>query len=272
MNRSGSSHIGAIARLAGVNRPLLASMLKREVQATYRGSLGGVLWLLFQPLAFVAIYTLVFSVFLKVRFTENSSHLVFSTYLLCGLLPWLAFAEGVAGATFAIRGNVNLVKRVVFPLEVLPAVKVMAALVQQAIGLCLLLPLAWWAADGLGPAALFLPVPVFLQLLFSLGLAWLFASLAVFLPDLGQILNPLLTMWMFLTPIFYSAEIVPQWAVPILRANPLARIVGLYRDILLAGRVPELTDVLLTLGMCLIMCVAGLEFFVRTKRHFSELL
>ena len=272
MNRQETSCLGALARLAGANRPLLASMLKREVQAAYRGSLGGGLWLLLQPLVFMLIYTLVFSVFLKVRFTENGSHLVFSVYLLCGLLPWLAFAEGVAGATFSIRSNVNLVKRVVFPLEVLPAVKIMASLAQQMIGFCLLLPLVWLATGKLGSAAFFLPVPLVLQLIFSLGLGWFFASLTVFIQDLGQILNPLLTVWMFLTPIFYSADVVPEWAAPLLRFNPMARIVGLLRSILLDDRAPEPVDVLVTLGICLLTCALGLAFFLRTKKHFSEML
>jgi lipopolysaccharide transport system permease protein len=247
-------------------------MLKREVQAVYRGSFGGVLWLLVQPLAYMVIYTLVFSVFLKVRFTANESHLAFSTYLLCGLLPWLAFAEGLAGAMHSIRGNVNLVKRVVFPLEVLPAVKVLASAAQHAAGLLLLLPLAWWATGGLSPAALLFPLPIVMQLLFSLGIAWFFASASVFIPDLGQFLNPLLLMWMFMTPIFYSAEVVPAWARPILESNPMARIILLYRRILLEGNPPDLRDMLVTFLISISVFLLGFFFFKRTQKFFSEMV
>jgi lipopolysaccharide transport system permease protein len=178
-----------LARNLGRHRELIRTMTWRDFTARYRGSFGGLFWSVFQPLVMMAVYTVVFSLFLKVKFATDASPLNFSVYLLCGLLPWQAFSEGLSRSTGVIRSNVNLVKRVVFPLEILPVNLALTAAIQQVIGFALLVPLAWWVTGGLNWTLLFVPVILALQLLFAMGLNWIAASLAVYLPDLGQIIS-----------------------------------------------------------------------------------
>jgi lipopolysaccharide transport system permease protein len=261
-----------LARNLGRHRELIRTMTWRDFTARYRGSFGGLFWSVIQPLVMMVIYTVVFSLFLKVRFTTDASPLTFSVYLLCGLLPWQAVSEGLSRSTGVIRSNVNLVKRVVFPLEILPVNLALTAAIQQVIGFALLVPLAWWVTGGLYATLLFVPVILALQLLFATGLNWIAASLAVYLPDLGQFISLLLTMWMFLTPIFYPEDVVPAQALIIFRLNPMARLVTLYRSAFMNGLLPSLDGFLAAVALCLLAFLLGYFWFMHTKRGFADVL
>ncbi len=256
----------------GRHRELIRTMAWRDFTARYRGSFGGLFWSVIQPLVMMVIYTVVFSLFLKVKFTTDASPLTFSVYLLCGLLPWQAVSEGLSRSTGVIRSNVNLVKRVVFPLEILPVNLALTAAIQQVIGFALLVPLAWWVTGGLNWTLLFVPVILALQLLFAMGLNWAAASLAVYLPDLRQFITLLLTMWMFLTPIFYPEDVVPPQALIIFRLNPMARLVTLYRGAFMKGLLPSLDGFIGAVILCLLAFLLGYFWFMRTKRGFADVL
>jgi lipopolysaccharide transport system permease protein len=251
---------------------LIRTMARRDFTARYRGSFGGLFWSVFQPLFMMLVYTVVFSLFLQVKFATDASPLTFSVYLLCGLVPWQAFSEGLFSSTSVIRGNVNLVKRVVFPLEILPLNLALTATIQQVIGFILLVPLAWWVSGRLHWTLLFVPVIMALQLLFAIGLNWIVASLAVYLPDLGQFVSLLLVAWMFLTPIFYPIDVVPQQAWIIFWLNPMARLVTLYRNAFMTGLLPSLGGFIGTLAMCLLVFLLGYFWFMRTKNGFADVL
>ncbi len=253
-------------------RELIIMMTGRDFSARYRGSLGGLVWSVIQPLVMMVIYTVVFSLFLKIRFSTDASPFTFSVYLLCGLLPWTAFSEGMSRCKDVIRGNINLVKRVVFPLEILPLNLVLAATIQQVIGLVLLLPLAWIVSGNL-PLTIFL-VPIFLvmQVLFALGMNWITASLAVYIPDIGHLLNMILAVWMFLTPIFYPQDIVPSQALFLFDLNPMARLVQLYRGAFMSGQLPALESMLGTFFFCFATFLLGYFWFQHTKTGFADVL
>lgn len=262
---------GSIRNLAR-HRELIRSMTWRGFTARYRGSFGGLFWSVFQPLVMMVIYTIVFSLFLKVKFATDDSPFSFSVYLLCGLLPWQAFSEGLSASTTVVRSNVNLVKRVVFPLEILPLNLALTAAIQQVIGFILLVPLAWLVSGQLHWSILFVPVILILQLLFAVGMNWVVASLAVYLPDLGQLISLLLTMWMFLTPIFYPEDVVPHQALIILRLNPMARLVTLYRNAFMTGVLPSPGGFIGAAILCLLIFLVGYFWFVRTKKGFADVL
>lgn len=261
-----------VARNLARHRELIRNMTWRGFTARYRGSFGGLFWSVFQPLVMMAIYTVVFSLFLKVRFASDASPVTFSVYLLCGLLPWQAFSEGLSASTSVIRSNVNLVKRVVFPLEVLPLNLALTAAIQQVIGFVLLVPLAWLVSRQLHWSILFVPVILILQLLFAVGMNWIVASLAVYLPDLGQLVLLLLMMWMFLTPIFYPEDVVPKQALFIFRLNPMARLVTLYRNAFMTGVLPSPGGFIGAAVLCLLIFLVGYFWFVRTKKGFADVL
>lgn len=261
-----------LARNLFRHRELIRTMTWRNFNARYRGSFGGLFWSFVQPLVMMVIYTIVFSLFLKVRFSTDSSPFTFSVYLLCGLLPWNALSEGLAQSTNVIRTNVNLVKRVVFPLEILPINLALTTAIQQVIGFALLLPLAWLVTGQLSWTLSVVPAILAFQLLFAIGLNWIIASLAVYFPDLNQLVPLLLTVWMFLTPIFYPDDVVPAWASPIFRLNPMARLVRHYRDAFLYGQVPSWQGLAITGILCLAVFMFGYFWYMHTKKGFADVL
>ncbi len=253
-------------------RELIVMMTWRDFSSRYRGSLGGLVWSVIQPLVMMIIYTIVFSLFLKIRFSTDASPFTFSVYLLCGLLPWIAFSEGVLHCKDLLRGNINLVKRVVFPLELLPLNVALTASIQQVIGLILLIPLAWIITGNLYWTIIMVPLVLVLQLLFAIGMNWITASLAVYLPDMAQLINLILTVWMFLTPIFYPEDVVPSQALILFELNPMARLVQLYRGMFMTGKVPALEYLLDTFFPCLFVFLIGHFCFKHTKSGFSDVL
>ena len=264
--------LAALVRNLWRHRELIRTMTWRDFNARYRASFGGLLWSVFRPLVMMIIYTIVFSLFLKVRFTTDASPFTFSVYLLCGLLPWNALSEGLEAATGVIRGNVNLVKRVVFPLEILPINLALTATIQQLIGFVLLVPLAWLVSGQVfWTPALALAILVF-QLWFVIGLNWMVASLAVYLPDLAQMVSLVLLVWMFLTPIFYPLDVVPADMRGLFLLNPMARLVQHYRDVFLGGIVPNLIDLSLTGVFCLAVFALGYFWFMHTQKGFADVL
>lgn len=253
-------------------RQLISTLTWRDFRARYRGSFGGLFWSFFQPLVMMTIYTLVFSSFLKIKFGASDSPFAFSVYLLCGLLPWTAFSESFAFSTTLIGANSNLVKRVVFPLEILPLTTVLTSTLQLCIGLLLLLPLAGLVGGKLTWSVLTIPLLLLLQVLFYSGLTWIWASLSVYIPDLRQFTSLLLTVIMFMTPIFYPIEIVPEWAIPLMRINPFAQLVTMYRRAIIEGAFPGPNQFFWLLVVCLISFMVGYFWFIKTKKGFADVL
>lgn len=254
------------------HRELIITMTWREFSARYRGSFGGLFWSLIQPLVMMIIYTIVFSLFLKIKFSTDASPVTFSVYLLCGLLPWSAFSEGMSHCKDIIRSNVNLVKRVVFPLEILPLNAALTASIQQVVGFLLLIPLVWIITGNLYWTILIVPGIMVIQLLLAIGMNWMTASLAVYIPDLGPLITLLLTIWMFLTPIFYPENVVPPQALFLFQINPMARIVRLYREAFMAGHLPDLASLLGTIIFCVFIFLLGYFWFMHSKKGFADVL
>ena len=253
-------------------RELIAMMTWRDFSSRYRGSMGGLAWSVIQPLVMMVIYTIVFSLFLKIRFSTDASPFTFSVYLLCGLLPWTAFSEGMNRWKDIIRGNLNLVKRVVFPLEILPVNAALTAAIQQIVGLFLLIPLSWIITRNLYWTLLFVPVILILQLFFCIGLNWITASLDVYLPDMGQLISLVLTVWMFLTPIFYPEDIVPPQALILFEVNPMARLVPSCRRAFMSGHLPDFETILGTAIFCLGTFLLGYFWFMQSQKGFADVL
>lgn len=250
---------------------LLRQMTRRDLAARYRGSLLGVAWALLNPFLMMALYTTVFSVFLKTRIAGDSSPTAFALYLLAGLLPWTAFAEAVTRATTVMREHQNLVKKVVFPLEVIPLSVTCSALVNHGIALAIFLTALLFLR---GPSLSWLLLPLVLAplLLLAAGLGLLLAGIGVFLHDISQAIGMILTVGLFLTPILYPWDTVPVAFQPLLRANPFTALVGGYRRILLEGQAPTLPSLLQIYAVGLVACGGGFWWFIRAKRVFPDLL
>jgi lipopolysaccharide transport system permease protein len=265
-------NVSAAARNLYRYRELIRTLTGRDFRARFRGSFGGILWALVQPLIMMLIYTLVFSSFLQVKFGNNDSPFNFAVYLLCGLLPWTAYAESFSTATTLIRTNSNLVKRVVFPLEILPFNLVLTSVIQQLIGFVLLVPLAILVNGQLLPTLLYLPLILLLQILFLTGICWIWASLSTYIPDLRQFTALLVTSLMFLTPLFYPREMIPTWATPIADFNPMAQIIEMYRKAFLTGVNIPASDFLVTGVLSIGFFMLGYFWFMHTKKGFADIL
>lgn len=250
---------------------LLRSMTRRDLAARYRGSMLGVAWAVLSPFLMMAIYTTVFSAFLRTRLSDDPSPTAFAFYLLAGLLPWTAFAEASGRATLIMLEHQNLVKRVVFPLEVIPLSVACGSLFNHLIALGVFL-LGALFFQGWPPTLLLLPLAFIPLALLTIGMSLLLSSLGVYLRDLGQAIGFILTIWLFLTPILYRVEIVPARFQPLIKANPFTAIVTSYRRVILDGRLPAARDLAWPYLAGLLVCALGLWWFSRAKATFADVL
>lgn len=258
--------------LLGEHRGLIRAMVRRDLAMRYQGSVMGIAWAIINPAMMIVIFTIIFAGIFQARFGESGSQLSFALYLFCGMLPWSAFSEGVQRATTSVTENVNLVKRVVFPVEALPVNTALAAIVQQLLGTIVLLAAALIIERSLKPTALLLPVLLIPQLLVTLGLGWLMASLGVFLRDVPQISQLILNAWMYLTPIFYPEHLIPPTYQGLLKFNPMVPLIRSYRRILLEGRMPDWQGLGITTLFGLVCFVFGYWWFIRTRKAFPDVL
>ena len=224
-----SAHLVELYRF----RALIAMLVLRELRARYRGSLLGFLWSFLNPLLLMLVYALVFSVYLRVPMDN------YAVFLFTGLLPWLWFASSLGHAASVIVGSGPLVKRVLFPAEILPLVSVLSNLVNLLLSLPLLLVFLLLFGIRPGPFLAFLPLLVGLQLLLTVGLALPLAALNVHLRDVEQILSNGLVLLFFLTPVLYPVSTVPARIRLLYFLNPIAGLVQSYQNIFFFGREPH---------------------------------
>jgi lipopolysaccharide transport system permease protein len=252
---------------------LIWTFAKRELSGRYRGSLLGMAWSFLNPLLLLGIYTFVFSVLLKVRFEGSSGPGSYVVYLFCGMIPWLAFTETIARAPQLIYGNLNLVKKTVFPLEILVVSSTLTSWIHSLFTLGVLAITAWLIGVDLWHASTPLIVLVMVpQLLLTLGLGWFLASLGVFIRDTGEIVQMALRMGMYLTPIVYPVSIIPERFRPWILVNPLAIIVEGYRDVLLRGKFPDILGLAVVGFLGVILAFLGYLWFMKSKRAFADVI
>lgn len=248
---------------------LLKELVKRDFQGRYAGSALGFFWSFVQPLWLLGLYWFVFGEVLEVAPGGQARTESFALFLFAGLLPWTAIHEGVLRGTTAVTDNAALVKKLSFRSELLVLAIVLAALLHEAIALCVF-AVVLAVAGELVPASLgwlLLAVPV--QAALTLGLGLLLAAVNVFFRDVAQVLGLVLNAWFFLTPIVYPLEWVPVAIRPALEANPLTALVALYRRALIGGDLPGLALVALLLVAALVLA-AGLALFARLRPSFVD--
>jgi len=214
----------------------------------------------------------VFSVILKVKFGQNGSLSDFALYLFCGMLPWLAFQETVIRSTNSIVDNANLIKKFMFPSKILTVYLSISSLVNELIGLVVLIIAIIFITHKISYFIFFLPLIIIFQLIFTLGLGWIFACINVFFRDTAHLIGVIMMVWMFLTPIFYPESMVPKEFQLIIKVNPMAYLVRAYRDILLNNRFPYIADVLTFMVISIIVFFGGYYLFSKTQHQFSDVV
>ena len=251
------------------NRGLIRTLVRREILSRYTGSFGGAFWTLLNPLIMMLTYFFVFGVVLR---QPDKSLTGFALYFLAGMLPWLAFNEAVARAPFIMIEHRNFIKKLVFPVETLPVNIVAAGLVTEFFGM-ILFALALLLIRGHVPlTVIYLPLIIVPQILLTAGIAWFLAALGVFVRDLGQVIGYLLTVLMFVTPIFYTEEHLPKFAADFQKVNPIFTLVHSYRAVLLDSTPPDWPSLgWLTLAASIIFLL-GHAWFYKLRKSFADLI
>ena len=256
------------------NRQLIAQMTKREVVGRYQGSALGLVWSFLNPVFMLTVYTFVFSVVFKARWGVGGeeSKTQFAVVLFVGMIVHGLFAEVLNRAPGLILFNVNYVKKVVFPLEILPVVSMGAALFYSLISLGVLL-IAFVLFNGyLHWTAVLAPLVVLPLVILTLGLAWMLASLGVFLRDVGQTISIITMVMMFLAPVFYPITALPEEMRPWIMANPLTFIIEQARNVLIWGRLPNWIGLGLYTLVAAAIAWAGYAWFQKTRKGFADVL
>jgi lipopolysaccharide transport system permease protein len=253
-------------------RPVITTFVQREIRTRYGTSALGLGWPLIRPLTLLALYTFVFSYVMKQRFGDSARPSDFALTLFCGLVPWLAFADGLSRATSAITDQASLVKRIRFPSEILPIHQVLVALAIESLGLIILL--GWLIVIGRAPGwpLLTLALIVIPQFLFTAGIGWILSSLSVVLPDTRQAVGFGLMFWMYATPIFYPLKMVPERLQWLFWLNPMAYVVDAYRGAMLEYRAPEPAAFAVFCAGSAAVFIAGYWVFHRLKLEFADVL
>ena len=254
------------------HRVMVSGIVRRDLRTRYAGSVLGMLWTILQPLLHFGLYFVVFSWILQVKFTEKASGGDFALYLLAGLLPWLAFQEGVMRAAGAIVEHANLVKGIRFPAAVLVLGSILASLVNFFAGLGVLFVVLLLAGRLSWITLPFLPLLVTLQTCLATGLGLLAASFYTFLRDTMQVLQIGFLVWFYMTPIIYPPSYVPERLAFIFLWNPFTVLVASYRAVLIEGVWPSLMDMAPLCVWGIGALVAGSLVFRKVEPGFADVL
>lgn len=265
----------ALSKSLWFNRQLIMQMTKREVVGRYKGSIIGLAWSFFNPLFMLSVYTFVFSEVFKSRWGGvggEESKTQFAVVLFVGMIVLSLFSEVINRAPGLILSNVNYVKKVVFPLEILPVVSVGAAVFHSLINLAVLLA-AFSVFNGyLHWTVVLIPLVLIPLVIVILGLAWILTCLGVFLRDVGQTVVIFTTVLTFISPIFYPVTAVPEEFRPWLMANPLTFIIEQAREVLIWGNLPDGFGLSIYTLAAIVLAWGGYFCFQKTRKGFSDVL
>ncbi|KGM52941.1 sugar ABC transporter permease [Lysobacter concretionis Ko07 = DSM 16239] len=256
------------------NRGLLGQMAKRDVVGRYKGAAIGVAWSFLTPLLMLCVYTFVFSVVFQARWggdlPDGRAH--FALIMFVGMLVHALFSEVVNRAPGLILSNPNYVKKVVFPLEVLPAMVMGSALFHACVSVLILLVALLILDSRVEWTLVFLPLILAPLVVLTLGVAWFLASLGVYVRDVSQVTTIMTTVMLFLAPIFYPITALPESFRWIVMVNPLTFIIEQTRDVLIWGRLPNFTGLGLYMLVALVIAWGGFFWFQKTRKGFADVL
>lgn len=255
------------------SRDLIRQMAKREIVGRYRGSVFGLLWSFFNPVFMLAIYTFVFSVVFKAKWSVGSgSKTEFAIILFAGLIVFNLFSETVSRSPSLILANVNYVKKVVFPLEILPVVAIVSSTFHTLVSIGVLLLFKLIINHQLEFTILLLPFVLLPLLILTLGLSWFLSSLGVYLRDVSQTIGLIMSALMFVSPIFFPLSALPPSFQTVVLLNPLTFIIEQAREVLVFGHLPNWAGLVVYLCVSTLVALLGLIFFQKTRKGFADVL
>ena len=263
-----------VLRLIIKHKYLFKQLVRRNIEIRYKGSVLGLVWCFIQPLMLLCVYTFVFSFVFKARWgTElQGGRAAFAIVLFCGMAIFNIFSESVTSACSIISSNTNYVKKVIFPLEILPIAQVVSTFLFTVIWLFLVLLGSIFILKSASWTMLLLPLTVLPLLLFTTGCSFILSSVGVYIKDVQYFIIIVVQMLFFMTPIFYPIEVIPERFRWVLQLNPLALIIGETRNVFLYGKLPNWGLLLISFLTGCIVFQLGFVWFVKTKRGFADVL
>lgn len=248
-------------------REMIFSLVKKELTGRYKKSVLGFLWTFINPICQIVIYTLVFSYIMDMRAQIDK----FPIFLIVALIPWLFFSSSVMGSSIVVVAQQDMVKKIYFPREVLPIAYVTSGFVNML--LCFIIVFVAVGVSGIGfnpLALLFLPLVMLVEYILTLGIALIVSACTVYLRDLEHILGVVMQAWIYVTPIMYSIDIVPEYLLPVFNLNPMTPIVAAYRSILYYKEIPQWSVLAQAAGVGLVLLIIGELIFNKMQRGFAE--
>lgn len=249
-------------------RELLKSNVKKEIRGKYKGSFLGILWSFVSPLLMTLVYAIVFPYLMRGAGYEH-----YTTFLVIGILPWTWFTTSIAQGTFTVIGNGPIIKKVYFPREILPISVVTSGLVNFLISCIIIVLFLIISGIGFSINILWLPLIIMAQYLLTLGIIFITSAINVYVRDLEYIINFLIQMLFYGTPILYSVDMfsnAPAVINTLIKYNPIGIIVTCYRDILYWGNEPHIWSLLIVILGSLVTCIVGLAIFRKLSKGFAE--
>jgi len=219
-------------------RHILVQMVKRDIKGRFAGSMGGLLWNFIHPILMILVYLFVFVYIFKLRVGSGTGSTASVIYLMAGIFPWIIIAEGLARGTASMIENALLIQKTPFPTEILAIKSVLAPLFSHGIAIIILL-MYRLITGGEPEIILLLPLILIIQLLFTSGITFLSATATVFFRDVMQLMHIIINFWIFLTPILYPVQMLPEWSRKMMYFNPLFPLISLYQSLFVDGHLPR---------------------------------
>lgn len=252
-------------------RHILFQLVFREIKGKFAGSIGGLFWNFAHPLLMLAVYLFVFVYIFKLRVDPSSGAGTSAVYIMAGLFPWMIVAEGLSRGTTSLIENANLIQKTSFPTEILTAKAVLAPLFSQGVAI-LLLALYEILFSASFKIIFFLPVIIFIQFFFTLGIAFLTAAATVFFRDVVQLVQIVISFWIYVTPILYPLVMLPEWAKKVMYFNPLYPFIESYQSLFVRGEPDNLHMIIYASLWALLFFVSGAFIFNKLKDEFADWL
>ncbi|NOZ87837.1 MAG: ABC transporter permease [Deltaproteobacteria bacterium] len=251
---------------------LLWMFVRADFKSRYAGSSVGFFWSVIHPLIMLVVYTVVFSEFLDLKFNPGGSTGDFALNLFCGMLPWTALAGSIQRGVVCFQDNAVLLTKSRFPAIMLPLHIVVSEMLSLLIGLVLLVVFAMFFKSLPSWHLLLMPIVILFHFAFVLGLSWMAATVQVYFRDLRHFLDSFMLVWLFLTPVFYPPGMYPKRYQILLHANPMAHLVGIYREIVLNHRLPQVQGMAIFFSMSMLIFFLGYLVFRRARPKLADRL
>jgi lipopolysaccharide transport system permease protein len=252
---------------------LLPPLLARDIKERYAGSLIGIFWTILQPALLISLYWIVFSRIMKIRVQSDTGDVPFFAFLLSGILPWLAFQEGITRGASSILEKRHLIKKVIFPPELFPLSSVLSSFIHYGIGMIIFISVYFiWQGDASLFQIFCIVLLMVLQIFLASGISLVFSALSVYLRDITQILGIAFQALFYISTVLYPLTAVPESLKIFVQLNPVTALAEAYHNAILYNRAPELYDAIYLVSFTLFAVVSGIWIFRKLKNGFADVL